>query len=97
MKANIGAGTITCNYDGFDKHKTIIGDEAFIGSNSALVAPVTIGKCSIIGAGSTIVRNVPEEALSIERSKQIDLTGRAKVFREDRNKGKSTKKKSEFG
>ena len=97
MKANIGAGTITCNYDGFDKHKTIIGDEAFIGSNSALVAPVTIGKCSIIGAGSTIVRNVPEEALSIERSKQIDLTGRAKVFREDRSKGKSTKKKSEFG
>ena len=97
VKANIGAGTITCNYDGFDKHKTIIGDEAFIGSNSALVAPVTIGKCSIIGAGSTIVRNVPEEALSIERSKQIDLTGRAKVFREDRSKGKSTKKKSEFG
>ena len=96
-KANIGAGTITRNYDGFEKHKTVIGDEAFIGSNSALVAPVTIGKGAIIGAGSTIVRNVPEEALSIERSKQINLTGRAKTFWEDKIKGKMAKTKSEFG
>ena len=75
----------------------MIGDEAFIGSNSALVAPVTIGKSAIIGAGSTIARNVPEEALSVERSKQIDLTGRAKTFREGRIKGKLARKKGEFG
>ena len=91
--ANIGAGTITCNYDGFEKHKTIIGDGAFIGSNSALVAPVMIGKSAIVGAGSTIARNVPADALAIERSKQIDLAGRAKAFREDKAAAKAAKKK----
>lgn len=90
-KANIGAGTITCNYDGFDKHKTIIGAGAFIGSNTALVAPVTVGKSAIVGAGSTISRDVPEDALSIERSKQIDLAGRAKAFRDDRAAAKVKK------
>jgi len=92
-KANIGAGTITCNYDGIEKHMTVIGDDAFIGSNSALVAPVTIGKGAIVGAGSTIARNVPEDALSIERSKQIELAGRAKAFRDERAAAKAAKKK----
>ena len=83
-KANIGAGTITCNYDGFEKHRTIIGQGAFIGSNSALVAPIRIGDGAIVGAGSTVSRDVPQDALSVERSKQINLTGRAKIFREER-------------
>jgi bifunctional UDP-N-acetylglucosamine pyrophosphorylase / glucosamine-1-phosphate N-acetyltransferase len=67
---NIGAGTITCNYDGKRKHKTVIGDGSFIGSNTALVAPVTIGKRSIVGAGSTITKDVGEDLLAVARSKQ---------------------------
>jgi len=67
---NIGAGTITCNYDGVHKHKTVIGDGAFIGSNTALVAPVTIGKNTTIGAGSTITKPVPDSALALTRSEQ---------------------------
>jgi bifunctional UDP-N-acetylglucosamine pyrophosphorylase/glucosamine-1-phosphate N-acetyltransferase len=90
-KANIGAGTITCNYDGLEKHKTVIGEGAFIGSNSALVAPVKIGDGAIVGAGSTISRDVPDNALAIERSKQIDLTGRAEVFRAERAAAKAKK------
>ena len=65
---NIGAGTITCNYDGFGKFKTLIGDKASIGSNTALVAPVTIGAGAIIGAGSTITANVPSNAIATTRS-----------------------------
>ncbi|MDR1910415.1 MAG: bifunctional UDP-N-acetylglucosamine diphosphorylase/glucosamine-1-phosphate N-acetyltransferase GlmU [Holosporales bacterium] len=65
---NIGAGTITCNYDGREKHKTIIEDGAFIGSNTALVAPVRVGKEAIIGAGSTITRDIPEKALGLTRA-----------------------------
>lgn len=68
---NIGAGTITCNYDGANKFKTIIGDNAFIGSDTQLVAPVTIGKGATIGAGSTITRDTPENKLTLSRSKQI--------------------------
>lgn len=68
--ANIGAGTITCNYDGVNKSKTIIGENAFIGSNSALVAPVEIGNGATVGAGSTITSAVPAEALSVARAKQ---------------------------
>ncbi|MBQ7608236.1 MAG: bifunctional UDP-N-acetylglucosamine diphosphorylase/glucosamine-1-phosphate N-acetyltransferase GlmU [Desulfovibrionaceae bacterium] len=67
---NIGAGTITCNYDGVNKHKTVIGDTAFIGSNTALVAPVTIGEGALIGAGSTITRDVPAGSLAVARGKQ---------------------------
>jgi bifunctional UDP-N-acetylglucosamine pyrophosphorylase/glucosamine-1-phosphate N-acetyltransferase len=67
---NIGAGTITCNYDGRLKHRTTIGDGAFIGSNTEIVAPVTIGKDAYIGAGSTITRDVPEGALAVTRTKQ---------------------------
>jgi bifunctional UDP-N-acetylglucosamine pyrophosphorylase/glucosamine-1-phosphate N-acetyltransferase len=69
-KTNIGAGTITCNYDGTNKHKTIVGDNSFIGSNSSLVAPIEIGNNSTIAAGSTITKNVPENALGVGRSKQ---------------------------
>jgi bifunctional UDP-N-acetylglucosamine pyrophosphorylase/glucosamine-1-phosphate N-acetyltransferase len=69
--ANIGAGVITCNYDGQLKHKTFIGDEAFIGSNTALIAPISIGKNAIVGAGSTLQEDVPDEALCFTRSPQI--------------------------
>jgi bifunctional UDP-N-acetylglucosamine pyrophosphorylase/glucosamine-1-phosphate N-acetyltransferase len=67
---NVGAGTITCNYDGRRKHPTVIEDNVFIGSNTALVAPVTIGKNALIGAGSTITKNVPENTLAVARSSQ---------------------------
>ena len=69
---NIGAGTITCNYDGKKKHKTKIHDEVFIGSNSSLIAPVTIGKKSVVGAGSVITKNVKEKSLALTRSKQVE-------------------------
>ena len=70
---NIGAGTITCNYDGVNKHKTEIHDDAFIGSNSSLVAPIVIGKGATVGAGSTITSNVPDANLSVTRAKQRNL------------------------
>jgi bifunctional UDP-N-acetylglucosamine pyrophosphorylase/glucosamine-1-phosphate N-acetyltransferase len=72
-KANVGAGTITCNYDGFAKHRTDIGAGAFIGSNTALVAPVSIGDGAFVGAGSTINRDVPPGSLSIARGRQTDI------------------------
>ncbi|MET0374334.1 MAG: bifunctional UDP-N-acetylglucosamine diphosphorylase/glucosamine-1-phosphate N-acetyltransferase GlmU [Rhizorhabdus sp.] len=81
-KANIGAGTITCNYDGFLKYRTIIGDGAFVGSNSALVAPVTIGHGAIIGAGSVITRDVEPDAMAVARGKQEARPGWAARFRE---------------
>ena len=68
--ANIGAGTITCNYDGFSKHKTDIGAGAFIGSNSALVAPVTIGDGAYVGSGSVITKSVEADALAVARGRQ---------------------------
>ena len=71
-KANIGAGTITCNYDGMNKHKTTIGAGAFIGSNSSLVAPVTIGEKAVIGAGSVITDDVPDKTIAIARAKQVN-------------------------
>ena len=70
---NIGAGTITCNYDGVKKSKTKIKDNVFIGSNSSLVAPVTINKKSIVGAGSVITKSVKEKSLAITRSKQMEV------------------------
>ncbi|MEO7655381.1 MAG: bifunctional UDP-N-acetylglucosamine diphosphorylase/glucosamine-1-phosphate N-acetyltransferase GlmU [Sphingomicrobium sp.] len=81
-KANVGAGTITCNYDGFGKHHTFIGEGAFIGSNSALVAPVRIGAGAIVGAGSVITKDVAADALAVERSEQRGIAGWAKRFRE---------------
>ena len=76
-RTNIGAGTITCNYDGVNKFRTIIGEDAFIGSNSTLVAPVTVGDRAYIAAGSAITREVPPDALSIGRVRQVDKPGRA--------------------
>ncbi len=72
---NIGAGTITCNYDGVNKFKTTIGDGAFIGSNSALVAPVNVGKGAVVGAGSTLTQNVPDEHLGVARGRQRNIAG----------------------
>ena len=81
-KANIGAGTITCNYDGFRKYGTVIGAGAFIGSNTALVAPVTVGDGAIVGAGSVITRDVEADSLAIERNEQKGIAGWARRFRE---------------
>jgi bifunctional UDP-N-acetylglucosamine pyrophosphorylase/glucosamine-1-phosphate N-acetyltransferase len=75
VNTNIGAGVITCNYDGANKHKTIIGNNAFIGSNSQLVAPVTIADNATIAAGSTITQAVPEQSLAVARSKQRNING----------------------
>jgi bifunctional UDP-N-acetylglucosamine pyrophosphorylase/glucosamine-1-phosphate N-acetyltransferase len=72
---NIGAGTITCNYDGVNKNKTIIEDGAFIGSDTQLVAPVRIGKGAYVGAGSTITKDVPAEALALSRTPQRIIEG----------------------
>jgi bifunctional UDP-N-acetylglucosamine pyrophosphorylase/glucosamine-1-phosphate N-acetyltransferase len=69
--ANVGAGTITCNYDGANKYRTKIGENAFIGSNSALVAPVTIGRGAYIGSGSVITKDVPDDALAVGRGRQV--------------------------
>jgi bifunctional UDP-N-acetylglucosamine pyrophosphorylase/glucosamine-1-phosphate N-acetyltransferase len=92
-KANIGAGTITCNYDGFLKHKTKIGRQAFIGSNSALIAPLTIGDGAYVGAGSTIAKDVPDNALGVTRAQQTNIEGWAETFRQRKIKEK-TKKES---
>ena len=78
---NIGAGTITCNYDGFNKHRTIIGRDAFIGSNTALVAPVTVGDGAYIATGSVVTQDVPKDALTIARARQVDKPGRAAELR----------------
>ena len=76
--ANIGAGTITCNYDGAKKHRTEIGEGAFIGSNTALVAPVRVGSRALIGAGSVITKDVPDEGLGIGRARQANLPRRGR-------------------
>ena len=80
-KANIGAGSITCNYDGFNKHRTTIGEGAFIGTNTSLVAPVKVGDYANTAAGSVIYQDVPDDDLAIERSKQANLPGKAKQLR----------------
>jgi bifunctional UDP-N-acetylglucosamine pyrophosphorylase/glucosamine-1-phosphate N-acetyltransferase len=90
--ANIGAGTITCNYDGFSKHRTTIGAGAFVGSNSSLVAPVKIGTGAYIGSGSVITRDVPDDALAVERSQQTNREGGATKYREIKTRGKAPKK-----
>jgi bifunctional UDP-N-acetylglucosamine pyrophosphorylase/glucosamine-1-phosphate N-acetyltransferase len=89
--ANIGAGTITCNYDGFSKHKTEIGEGAFVGTNSSLVAPVKIGNGAYIGSGSVITKDVPDDALAVERSPQVNRDGGAKRIREMKTKAKMPK------
>ncbi|MFG1226722.1 bifunctional UDP-N-acetylglucosamine diphosphorylase/glucosamine-1-phosphate N-acetyltransferase GlmU [Xanthobacter wiegelii] len=86
--ANLGAGTITCNYDGFSKYRTEIGAGAFIGVNSALVAPVTIGAGAYVGTGAVITSDVPEDALAIARSRQVVKEGWAREFRAARAEAK---------
>jgi bifunctional UDP-N-acetylglucosamine pyrophosphorylase/glucosamine-1-phosphate N-acetyltransferase len=90
--SNIGAGTITCNYDGFSKHKTTIGAGAFVGTNSSLVAPVKIGAGAYIGSGSVITKDVPDDALAVERSPQTNREGGAKRYRELKTRDKPPKK-----
>ena len=75
MRVNIGAGTITCNYDGTNKHRTNIEDDAFIGSDSQLVAPVTVGKGATLGAGTTLTKDAPPDRLTVSRAKQISIAG----------------------
>ncbi|APF37583.1 bifunctional UDP-N-acetylglucosamine diphosphorylase/glucosamine-1-phosphate N-acetyltransferase GlmU [Chelatococcus daeguensis] len=90
-RANIGAGTITCNYDGFRKHRTEVGAGAFVGSNSSLVAPVTIGDGAFVGSGSVVTMDVPADALAVGRARQVTKDGWAQKFRETFS-GASTKK-----
>jgi len=82
--ANVGAGTITCNYDGYQKHKTVIGAGAFIGSDTQLVAPVTVGEGAFVAAGSTVTRDVSEHSLVLTRAQQVERAGWAKRFHEAR-------------
>ena len=91
--ANIGAGTITCNYDGFDKHRTEIGAGAFVGTNSSLVAPVTIGEGAYIGSGSVITEDVPADALALGAVPAGRKQGWAKAFR-DRKSARKLKAKA---
>jgi len=86
---NIGCGTITCNYDGVNKHRTTIADDVFVGSDVQFIAPVTIGRGSLIGAGSTITQDVPADALAISRSEQKNIAGWAE---KNRQKQKNDKK-----
>src|SRR6185437_12326101 len=91
--ANVGAGTITCNYDGFDKYRTEIGAGAFIGSNVALVAPVTIEDGAYVGAGSVVTERVPKNALAVTRAKQTEKPGWAETFRSRKRAEKAKKGK----
>jgi len=86
-RTNIGAGTITCNYDGRHKYRTVIGADAFIGSDTAFVAPVRIGDRAITGAGSVITADVPADALALARARQVEKPGRAKALRVQNRKG----------
>jgi bifunctional UDP-N-acetylglucosamine pyrophosphorylase/glucosamine-1-phosphate N-acetyltransferase len=94
-RTNIGAGTITCNYDGFDKYVTDIGADAFIGSNSALVAPVKVGDGANVGAGSVITKDVERDALAVERGEQRQIAGWAAKFRAKKKAEKAAKAKKE--
>lgn len=85
-KSNIGAGTITCNYDGFHKYRTTIGKDTLIGSNSSLIAPLTIGDGVIVGAGSVITANITDNALSISRAEQVNLEGKGEEIRKRKGK-----------
>jgi bifunctional UDP-N-acetylglucosamine pyrophosphorylase / glucosamine-1-phosphate N-acetyltransferase len=90
-KANIGAGTITCNYDGYFKYQTVIGEGAFVGSNSALIAPVKIGRDSIVAAGSAVSRDVMDGELRMVRAEQLVKPGWADRFHEAMRKRKADK------
>jgi len=92
-RANLGAGTVFCNYDGFLKYQTKIGAGAFVGSNSALVAPVSIGDGAYIGSGSVITKDVEPDALAVARGRQIQKSGWATAFRDKMAAIKAAKKK----
>jgi bifunctional UDP-N-acetylglucosamine pyrophosphorylase/glucosamine-1-phosphate N-acetyltransferase len=81
---NIGAGTITCNYDGYAKHRTEIGARVFVGSDSVLVAPVTLGDGAFVAAGSVVTKDVAPDAMAFGRARQQDVPGGAAKFREDK-------------
>jgi bifunctional UDP-N-acetylglucosamine pyrophosphorylase/glucosamine-1-phosphate N-acetyltransferase len=93
-KSNIGAGTITCNYDGFHKYPTSIGNKVFIGSDTALVAPVRVGDGAYIAAGSTITENVPSDGLGIARGRQVNKPGWAAKKRRELTAAEKPKKSS---
>ncbi len=90
---NIGAGTIVCNYDGYFKYRTVIGAGAFIGSNSSLVAPLTIGAGGYVGSGSVVVEEVPADALAVARGRQANKAGWAKAFRDEKSAAKKAGRK----
>jgi bifunctional UDP-N-acetylglucosamine pyrophosphorylase/glucosamine-1-phosphate N-acetyltransferase len=96
-EANIGAGTITCNYDGFFKHRTTIGEGAFVGSNSALVAPVTVGAGAFVGSGSVVTEDVPADALAVARGRQAVKPGWATEFRAEASARKAAAKRDGGG
>ncbi len=93
-ETNIGAGTITCNYDGVNKHVTKIGANAFIGSNSALVAPVSIGDGALVASGSVITADVPADAVAFGRARQEVKEGRAALLRERYRAEKAARQKA---
>ncbi len=86
QNTNIGAGTITCNYDGYNKFTTNIGENVFIGSNNSLIAPVNIGNNSVIGAGSVVSKDVSDDELAVSRSKQINIKNGAIKYHKNKNK-----------
>ena len=91
--ANIGAGTIFCNYDGYFKYKTTIGEGAFVGSNSSLVAPVTVGDGAMVGSGSVVTKDVKADALAVARGRQIERDGWSATFRSTMSEKKKAGKK----
>ena len=91
-RVNVGAGTITCNYDGVNKHQTVIGDDVFIGSDVSLVAPVKVGKGAMIAAGSVVTQDVAAEALALGRARQVVKPGWVKGWREKAKKAPALSK-----
>jgi bifunctional UDP-N-acetylglucosamine pyrophosphorylase/glucosamine-1-phosphate N-acetyltransferase len=87
-RVNVGAGTITCNYDGINKHQTVVDDDVFIGSDVSLIAPVKVGKGAVIGAGSVVTQDVAADALALGRARQVVKPGWVKSWREKMKKGK---------
>ena len=86
-RVNVGAGTITCNYDGANKFRTVIEDDVFIGSDTQLVAPVTVGKGATLGAGTTLTRDAPPDQLTVSRAKQLSIPGWKRPVKQKEKKG----------
>ena len=92
-RSNIGAGTITCNYDGYFKHRTVIGEDVFVGSNTMLVAPITVGDNAMTGSGSVVTEDIPADTLALGRAKQTNKTGLAKRLKDKLRAAKAAVKK----